>query len=62
MTEKPLQPTDKIVMSLLNLRNEILENGTDDATRREYLFKINSCLYREYPTHPDQNQFTFPEN
>jgi hypothetical protein len=35
---------DKIVESLINLRNELYQTGRD----RETFFKINSCLYKGY--------------
>ncbi len=45
---KPLQPLYRIVDSLLALKDE-LEGKTHDASLRECLFKINSCLYEKYP-------------
>ena len=45
---KPLQPPQQIVDSLLSLKEE-LESRTYDASLRECLFKINSCLYSHYP-------------
>lgn len=41
---KPLQPTEKIVQSLINLRDEMVALG-----HSEIAFKINSCLFSEYP-------------
>ena len=41
---KQIQPLDKIVESLINLRNEMIARGDS-----EYAFKINSCLFSEYP-------------
>ena len=41
---KQLQPQDKMVESLLNLRNELVSLGYS-----EFAFKINSCLFSEYP-------------
>ena len=44
---KPVQPAEKVVESLMNLREELL--GQDDLKSREIVFKINSCLFSEYP-------------
>lgn len=44
--EKTLIPTDDIVQSLLNLRDELWEKK--DPTSLELFYKINSCLYRGY--------------
>lgn len=41
---KQIQPVEQIVQSLINLREELVARG---AT--EIAFKINSCLYSEYP-------------
>jgi hypothetical protein len=38
----------KIVESLENLKEE-LRLRTNDVTVREIFFKINSCLFSEYP-------------
>ena len=43
----------KTQMSLLNLRNEL---NCDDIKQREIYFKINSCLFSDYPLN-DQNNF-----
>lgn len=45
---KALQPADKVVESLLRLRDELYKRP-DDAIANEIFFKINSCLYGEYP-------------
>ncbi len=45
---KTLQPDNKIVKSLLNLRNELYLRSKDPLSD-EIFFKINSCLYKEYP-------------
>jgi hypothetical protein len=45
---KTLQPDNKIVKSLLNLRDELYLRS-NDASSAEIFFKINSCLYKEYP-------------
>ena len=45
---KTLQPDHKVVKSLLNLRNELYLRSKD-ASSNEIFFKINSCLYKEYP-------------
>ena len=44
---KQLQAQEKIVESLLNLRNEMARRGYS-----EIAFKINSCLFSEYPHTP----------
>ena len=41
---KQLQSQEKMVESLLNLRNELARRGYS-----EIAFKINSCLFNEYP-------------
>lgn len=41
---KQIQSLDKIVESLTNLRNEMVALGYS-----EFAFKINSCLFSEYP-------------
>jgi hypothetical protein len=45
---KTLQPHNKVVKSLLNLRDELYLRS-NDASSDEIFFKINSCLYKEYP-------------
>lgn len=49
---KQIQPVDKIVESLINLRNEMVTRGDS-----EYAFKINSCLFSEYPHTPHSAQW-----
>jgi hypothetical protein len=44
---KQIQPVDKIVESLINLRTEMVALGYS-----EFAFKINSCLFNEYPHGP----------
>ena len=44
---KQVQPIEQVVQSLLNLRNEMAANG-----QSEIAFKINSCLFSEYPHKP----------
>ena len=44
---KQKQPNAKIVESLENLKAEISEHV--DTRSREIWFKINSCLYSQYP-------------
>ena len=41
---KQIQSPEKMVESLLNLRNELVRRGYS-----EIAFKINSCLFSEYP-------------
>lgn len=44
---KKIQPQEKIIESLLNLRTEMVNRGYS-----EIAFKINSCLFSEYPHLP----------
>jgi len=44
---KEIQSVEQIVQSLINLRNEMVACG-----RSEIAFKINSCLFSEYPHAP----------
>jgi len=44
---KELQERNQIVKSLINLRTELSKNT--DTRSREIMFKINSCLFSEYP-------------
>lgn len=44
----------KTQASLLNLREEILR-GPFNYIKQEMIFKINSCLYSEYP-HRNDNE------
>lgn len=44
---KQIQPLDSIVNSLINLRTEMVARGES-----EIAFKINSCLFSEYPHTP----------
>ena len=47
------QPDAKIVASLEELRTELLKRDYDaNGTLREMIFKINSCLFDQYPVHP----------
>lgn len=49
---KPLQQSDKVVESLIALRDELADDEWSRLVdRREMLFKINSCLYDVYPIH-----------
>ena len=48
VNKKPLRPDSRIVQSLLNLKSELEPQEWDPSTR-VLLFKINSCLYDEYP-------------
>lgn len=41
---KQLQAPERVVQSLLNLRDELVARGES-----EIAFKINSCLFSEYP-------------
>lgn len=40
---------DKVVASLKNLRAELLKRQSGCVVSREILFKINSCLFSQYP-------------
>lgn len=42
---------EQVVQSLLALRDELLEQSTGNRGMQEIVMKINSCLYRKYPTH-----------
>lgn len=47
---KILQPCEKIVQSLLALREELYDRAeSGDSELEEARLKINSCLYAEYP-------------
>lgn len=46
---KVKQPDAKIVQSLEALKEELISRQESCHVSREILFKINSCLFREYP-------------
>ena len=48
--KKKLRPSKKIIQSLISLRNELYLDGSDTPQERIVLWKINSCLYGDYPT------------
>lgn len=48
---KTLQQSDKIVQSLMELKEELSERMSYDHNVREIVFKINSCLFDQYPVH-----------
>jgi hypothetical protein len=49
---KELQKADRVVESLIALRDELADDEWSHLVdRREMLFKINSCLYDVYPIH-----------
>ena len=49
---KELQQADKVVQSLIALRDELADDEFSYfVDRKEILFKINSCLYEVYPIH-----------
>lgn len=51
VTARPIRrPGDMVADSVENLRDEMAKRS-DDATVREILFKLNSCLYKQYPHH-----------
>ena len=51
VTARPIRrPGDMVADSVENLRDELIKRS-DDATVREILFKLNSCLYKQYPHH-----------
>lgn len=50
---KPLRPADDIATSLIALRDELWERKHPEL--REVFWKINSCLYREYPRRPKRS-------
>jgi hypothetical protein len=45
---RPLQPSEKVLESLLALKQELIESDPS-GTRLEMLWKINSCLFGKYP-------------
>ena len=47
-TTKQIQDLELVVESLLNLRDELFENQSSS----ELFYKINSCLYKQYPNFP----------
>jgi hypothetical protein len=47
--KKSLQPADKVVQSLIALRDELFTQEPISVHEKILFFKINSCLYREYP-------------
>ena len=47
------QPDAKIVASLEALKAELISQ-VGDVQVLEILYKINSCLFSEYPIHPRQ--------
>jgi len=46
-SKKEVVDTETMVKSFLNLREELSKNV--DSKSREVVFKINSCLFSEYP-------------
>jgi hypothetical protein len=46
---KVKQPDSKIVESLESLKEELASKQENCLVSREILFKINSCLFSEYP-------------
>ena len=53
---KQLQPSEKIVESLLKLKEELWKHFGNDqgGTGAEIAMKINSCLYTSYPVVKDK--------
>ena len=49
---KTKQPDAKIVASLEALKAELINRQYGDVQVLEILYKINSCLYDQYPIHP----------
>jgi hypothetical protein len=57
MNGKPIVEHLVLARSLLNLRDEIAETyGTNGSTVNSILYKINSCLFSEYPHRYDNNE------
>jgi len=54
--QKALRPDAKIVESLINLRDELASNTYATSATLECLYKINSCLYGEYPVNYDKKK------
>ena len=49
LSVRPIQQdADQIADSVTNLRDELVRRQ-NDPTVREILFKLNSCLYKQYP-------------
>lgn len=46
---KITRDSEMVTNSVQNLRNELLKRAETDTTVREIVFKLNSCLYKEYP-------------
>jgi hypothetical protein len=58
---KQLKPSDEVVQSLMNLRDELNSKITNlptaqDCERRQACWKINSCLYSGYPTNYEKTK------
>jgi len=53
MKRKVLTDPNKTQQSLLNLRDEL---NCDDPKQREIYFKINSCLFSEYPHQTEESK------
>ncbi len=52
VTARPIRrPGDMVADSVENLRDELTKRAETDTTVHEILFKLNSCLYKQYPHH-----------
>jgi hypothetical protein len=53
-TEKTLQDPEKVLKSILNLRDEVwARRQRHNMTMAEFLGKLNSCLYSGYELDPE---------
>jgi hypothetical protein len=64
ITSKVLQPSDTIVTSLIELRDELSEKyrTTLGVSLDEVVMKINSCLYRTYPSYQKAKEHVETKN
>ena len=47
--DKQIVSEQQLIQSILNLRAELYEKDDIMVNAREIFFKLNSCLYAEYP-------------
>lgn len=58
MEVKELINQKDIVQSLINLRDELFAQDSDNPEVKEAFWKINSCLYRGYKLESNQKTYT----
>ena len=46
---KNVQPAEDVLVSVWNLRRELLESCINTPDNRVFLWKLNSCLFSQYP-------------